>query len=257
MNYLANIDTSGYDRMKTRYSRFMQSRPKAASFGRNDEIDEERSNICVEGIAVLFNELIVTKTGDLIVFENSCFDSHLASGKRTEMWFAHDPSHVIGSTDTGMEFVTTDKFLAFRLPLTNERYAASVKEKIESGKQSAISVGITRTKERTEKIAGRDVIFIEQAELRENSLVAEGACIQSYARLIDSELTPPLRDSVHSNAFMLDATQHHANVLERKQLEWNADKPHMSWREKFMTDGRGATARYEKFAQEKPTHLFY
>jgi len=57
------------------------------------------------------------------------------------------------------------------MALTNNSYSSMIKQKVDSNKQSAISVGITRSVERTEMVGKHEVVFIEQAELTEASRV--------------------------------------------------------------------------------------
>ncbi|MGY3588517.1 HK97 family phage prohead protease [Bradyrhizobium sp. USDA 4341] len=162
------------------------------------------------------NEPIGTKTGEILVFEDCAFDAHFASNSRTEMWLAHDSTEVICSTNSGLEFANTESGLAFRFPLDNKRYADTIKQMVASGKQAAVSVGIMRTKERTEMVGRHKVIFIESAELRECSLVAAGACTQAFARLIDANHSPSLRDSVNSMPFQIDSGMHNAKTQREK-----------------------------------------
>ncbi|SDE12255.1 phage prohead protease, HK97 family [Bradyrhizobium brasilense] len=212
MNHLIAIDTSAHERMLKKYARYFKGRSKPATAER----EEDEPRLCVEGLAVLLNEPIGTKTGDIIVFEDGAFDAHFSSSSRTEMWLAHDPTEVICSTNSGLEFANTEKGLAFRFPLDNKRYADTVKRMITSGKQAAVSVGVTRTKERAEMVGRHRVIFIESAELREVSLVAAGACESAFARLVDANHSPSLKDSVKSNPFKIDSGLHNIKTQREK-----------------------------------------
>jgi HK97 family phage prohead protease len=156
------------------------------------------------------------KTGEIIVIEKGCFAAHFANGRRTEMWLAHEETEVVGSTASGLELIETDDGIAFRLPLTNKKYAATIQRMVTSGKQACISVGITRTKERREIVGRHSVTFIESAELRECSLVAAGACDQAFARLIDANHSPPLRDSVNSIPFQIESGMHNIKTQREK-----------------------------------------
>jgi HK97 family phage prohead protease len=177
---------------------------------------EEEPRLCIEGLAVVFDEPIGTKTGEILVIENGAFDAHFSNNSRTEVWLAHDPTEIICSTSSGLEFVETDDGLAFRFPLDNKRYAASIERMVTSGKQACISVGITRTKERKKTVGRHSVTFIESAELRECSLVAAGACDQAFARLIDANHSPSLRDSVNSIPFQIESGMHNIKTQREK-----------------------------------------
>ncbi|MGY4502384.1 HK97 family phage prohead protease [Bradyrhizobium sp. GM24.11] len=212
MNHLIAIDTSAYDRMVRKYARYF----KGGSEPRRPQCDVEESRLCVEGLAVVFNEAIGTKTGDIIVIESDAFDEHFSSGSRTEMWLAHKSTEVICSTSSGLEFTKTASGLAYRFPLDNKRYADDIRRMVESGKQACVSVGITRTKERTETIGRHKVTFVEKAELRELSLVAAGACEQAFARLVDAAHNPSLKESVESTPFKIDSGLHNAKTQRDK-----------------------------------------
>jgi prohead serine protease len=176
---------------------------------------DNRSPLSVEGSAVKLNHPILNKDGQILVFEKDCFDSHFNTVRHVEFQLAHDATRIIGSTDDGLEICIVGDIVAFRLPL-NQHHAPKIKGLIESGKQAAISVGVTRTKERVERIAGQDVIFIEQAVITEISLVAEGACKQAFARLIDPNDEPPLDKSVTSPMFRTEQSIHHLKVLAKE-----------------------------------------
>jgi hypothetical protein len=77
-------------------------------------------------------------------------------------------------------------------------------------------IGITRTKEREEKIGKHSVIFIEQSDLREASLVAAGACEQAFARIIDARYNGSLEDSVKSKPFAIKQGLHNVRVQRAK-----------------------------------------
>jgi HK97 family phage prohead protease len=185
-------------------------------YGKSDETDNE-SSLCIEGWAVLFNEPIALQSGEIVVFERSCFDVHLAT-RETDFRLAHDETQVVGSTNSGLQFCATDFGLAYRMPLTNKRYASTIERKVESNSQSAISVGISRSTERTETIGKHKVIFIERAELIESSLVAEGCCEAAFAYLIDVNDAPCLKDSINSPSFKLESTAHNLHTQYRKRV---------------------------------------
>lgn len=198
--------------MVRKYARYFRDDSKPSQ----PQYDVEEPRLCVEGLAVVFDEPIGTKTGDILVIEDGAFDDHFASNSRTEMWLAHKATEVICSTNSGLEFIKTEAGLAYRFPLTNKRYAEKIKHMVESGKQACVSVGITRTKERTETIGRHKVTFVESAELRELSLVAAGACEQAFARLVDAAYSPSLKESVGSTPFKIDSGLHNAKTQREK-----------------------------------------
>jgi HK97 family phage prohead protease len=215
VNYLVGIDTSAHDKMMAKYGRFLfRDRPPRSE----NENAEDEPKLCIEGVAVIFNEPILNKEGEILVFERGCFNEHFSNRRRTEFWIAHDPSNVVGSTISDLEIFTNEDVVAFRMSLTNQRYAATIKRMVESKTQAAISVGITRSKERVELVGKHKVVFIENAELRECSLVAEGACEQAFARLIDARYNGTLQESINTQPFNIEQGLH--NI--RRQREKSA-----------------------------------
>ena len=196
------IDYSAHERMMKKYGRYLTNHFKP------DATKEDEPRFCVEGLAILTNKPIETKDGEILIIESGAFDQHFASGAKTEIWLSHDESKVICSTASGAEFEVTAQGLAFRFPLDNRRYSDSVRRMVKDGKQASVSVGITHKKSRRETVAGRSVIFVECAELREVSLVAEGACQQAFARLVDANHAPSLKASIDSVPFKIDAAIH-------------------------------------------------
>jgi HK97 family phage prohead protease len=181
------------------------------------ERDEDEPRLCVEGLAVVFDDPIGTKTGEILVIESGAFNAHLSKNCRTEVWLAHDPTEIVCSTSSGLEFAQTKDGLAFRFPLDNKRYAGTIQQMVASGKQAAVSVGITRTKEREEMLGRHKVTFVESAELREISIVAAGACDQAFARLIDANHSPSLEDSINSVPFKIDSGMHNIKTQSEKR----------------------------------------
>jgi HK97 family phage prohead protease len=204
-------DLSAREKMMARYGRIINQVYSKSKLPTHEEA------LCIEGWAVLFNEPIALQSGEIVVFERGCFDSHLAT-RETDFRLAHDAGQIVGSTSSGLQFYATDFGLAYRMPLTNKRYASTIKRKVESNSQSAISVGITRSTERTETIGKHNVVFIQLAELTESSLVAEGCCEQAFAYLIDANDAPPLKDSVNSPSFKLESAAHNLHTQYRKRV---------------------------------------
>jgi HK97 family phage prohead protease len=197
--------------MMARYGKFINR-----AYPKSGRLDDELA-LCIQGWAILFNEPIALQSGEIVVFERGSFDKHLANQK-TDFLLAHDSTEVVGSTDSGLELYVADAGLAYRMPLNNRRYASTIKRKVESNSQSAISVGITRSIERTEKIGKHDVVFIEHAELRECSLVGEGCCEQAFATLIDANDSPSLKASVNSPSFKLESVAHNVRTQFTKRM---------------------------------------
>jgi hypothetical protein len=131
--------------------------------------------------------------------------------------------------------------VAFRLDLTNVTNAAKIEELVMSG-HDGISIGFTELKTRNEVLFGHPVKMIDEAAIREISLVPRGACKQAFCRLIDANSEPPLRESVNTTMFGVEYDLHSIKVikedneiairwLERKLQSLQAaaeyDEPHL------------------------------
>jgi phage head maturation protease len=132
VSHLIDIDTSSHDRMMKRYSSIVaHMKPRFAKSRAVEDEDEPR--LCIEGIAVLTEHPIADKNGQILVFDPHAFDEHVASGRKTEVWLGHDSKKVVGSN---VQLCLLNNGVAFRLPLTNKSYAATIKQMVESGKQA-------------------------------------------------------------------------------------------------------------------------
>jgi HK97 family phage prohead protease len=250
------------NRMQARIARaFGFDRPPRAR-----EPDDEESSLCVEGLAIVLDEPIATKTGDVIVFESTAFDAYLAKAPSTPFWLNHDASKVVGST--GLEIAKIEDGLVFRMPLNNSHYEATIRRMVESKEQAAISIGVTRNKERTEKIGKHDVVFVERATIDEVSLVKAGACEVAFARLVDSKYAPSLKDSAESKPFAIEQGMHNIKVqhskvadrlndiarkldaLEPKAVE-KTESAVDTWYEKWNRSFDAATPAITKWAKQR------
>jgi HK97 family phage prohead protease len=202
------------DKMLKRYGKFINHvRPRYSK----SDASESGPPLCIEGLAVVFNEPIALQTGEIVVFEPGCFDKYLAN-RETDFLLAHDSTEIIGSTNSGLELCASGEGLAFRMPLTNQRYAATIKRMVESNSQSAISVGVTWIKAREQAVGKHNVVFAEEVDLREVSLVGEGCCHQAFASLIDANDSPSLKASVNSPSFKLESVAHNVRTQFRKKM---------------------------------------
>jgi HK97 family phage prohead protease len=198
------------NRMQARIVRaFGLDRPQPCAH----EPDEE---LCVEGLAVITDEPIATKNGEIIVFEVGAFDAYLASAPRTPFWLGHDSSKVVGMTT---EIAKIEGGLVFRAPLTGSRYENTVRRMVESKDQAAISVGVIHNKYRTERVGNHDVIFVERATIDEVSLVKAGAVETAFARLVDAKHVPSLKDSATSKPFAIERGLHNLKVQQSKKAQ--------------------------------------
>jgi phage head maturation protease len=183
---------------------------------RDDPDDEDASGLCVEGIAIVFDEPIATKNGEIIVFESTAFDSFLAKPASAQLWLEHNPAKVVAKG--GLEFDKVKGGLVFRAPLAGSRYEATVRRMIESSEQAAVSIGVTRNRERKEKVGTNFVILVEQATIDECSIVKAGACEVAFARLAISDFAT-LKQSAASKPFAIEQGMHDVRVQSGKRAE--------------------------------------
>jgi HK97 family phage prohead protease len=184
--------------------RFAQSRVAV------DDADDEPL-LSIEGLGITFNTVILNKKGETIVFEPGAFDKYIAGSARPNFQLNHDPTKVFGSN---IELCLLNVGIAFRLPLTNKHYAATIVEMVQSRKQACISIGFTELKTRNEVLSGHLVKFIEEAEIREISLCPRGACKRAFARLINANNEPPLNESVNTDMFGIEYGLHNIEILK-------------------------------------------
>jgi HK97 family phage prohead protease len=196
--------------MMARYGKFINK-----VYSKSELPTYERA-LAIRGRAIRYKEPMALQSGEIVVFLPGSLDASIAT-KSTEFYLAHDETQVVGSCNSGLELHVDDEGVVFQMPLTNKRYAEKIKELVKSNRQSAISIGITRSKERTETVGKHQVVFIEQADLRECSLVAEGCCEQAFAYLIDINDAPSLKDSINSPSFKLESTAHNLHTQYRKR----------------------------------------
>jgi HK97 family phage prohead protease len=145
------------------------------------------------------------------VFEPTAFDKYFESAKRPDLWLSHDPTKVVG---TNVELCILNEGIAFRLELTNNAYASTIKEMVESGTQASVSIGFIELKTRNEVLFGHPVKIIVEADLVEASLVPVGACKAAFARLIDANHEPPLHESVNTSMFAIEYGMHNIKVIK-------------------------------------------
>jgi HK97 family phage prohead protease len=184
-----------------------------------DDADAEPL-ICLEGICVLFDTPILNQHCDTIVFEPKAFDKYFESGRRPDFWLRHDAKKVVGAN---VELCIFNEGLAFRFPLANKEYAATIKEMVKSGAQDSISIGFKELKTRNEICFGHPVRFIEEADLVEVSAVPVGACKQAFSRLIDANNEPPLHESVNTSMFAIEYGMHSIKII-KKENEADIDR---------------------------------
>jgi HK97 family phage prohead protease len=175
---------------------------------------------CIEGICIFTETAIANQRGEIIVFEPTSLDNFIASDQRPELWLGHDNTKVAGS---GIELCAVNIGVAFRFDLTNKQYAATIRQMVESNTQDSISIGFTELKARDEVVHGHKVRFIEEASIREISLVPVGACKQAFARIIDANKEPPLSESVTSDMFGIEYDLHNIRSIRKDNdlaIDW-------------------------------------
>jgi hypothetical protein len=201
----------------------------------------------------------LNKHGETIVFEPKAFDKYFESGVRPAFWLRHDAATAFGSNT---ELCVLNEGIAFRLPLAEVANPVKIRELIESGHDS-ISIGFTELTTRNDVLFGHPVKIIEEAEIREVSLVPRGACKEAFCRLIDASHEPPLRESVNSAMFGVEYGLHNIKIIKEDNeaalehlnaklsaLEADSNYEQHTARRSISADemNRRTTAQYNKFA---------
>jgi HK97 family phage prohead protease len=270
VSHLITVDASALrarERMLKKYgASLFRSGPRfSKSTVVKDEADPE-PRFCIEGLCVLFDTPILNQHGDTIVFEPTAFDKYFESGRRPDFWLNHDKTKVVGSNT---ELCILNEGVAFRLPLANKDYAATIKEMVASGAQDSISIGFIELKTRNEECFGHPVKFIEEADLVEVSAVPVGACKQAFSRLIDANNEPPLHESVNTSMFAIDYGMHNIKVIKKDNevaIDWierklsalqtgiDNDEPHMVAMTSDQSN-RLQTERYDDMISERRSNM--
>jgi phage head maturation protease len=220
--------------------------------------------LCIEGIGIAFDTPILNKYGETIIFGPNSFDEYFKSSTRPPFWQCHDAATVFGSNT---ELSILNVGVAFRLPLTST-YATKIRELVDSG-HDGISIGFTEIRTRKEILFGYPVKMIDEAVIREISLVPRGACKQAFCRVIDANHEPPLNESVSSDMFGLEYDLHHVKIIHednKATVDWlkdrlsaleaetSYDEPSpMRW--PANESNRRTTAQYEAMIAERRTML--
>jgi HK97 family phage prohead protease len=255
------------ERMLKKYgASLFRSGPRFAKLTSVKDDADAEPRFCIEGLCVLFDTPILNQHGDTIVFEPTAFDKYFESGRRPDFWLNHDKTKVVGSNT---ELCILNEGVAFRLPLANKDYAATIKEMVASGAQDSISIGFIELKTRNEECFGHPVKFIEEADLVEVSAVPVGACKQAFSRLIDANNEPPLHESVNTSMFAIDYGMHNIKVIKKDNevaIDWierklsalqtgiDNDEPHMVAMTSDQSN-RLQTERYDDMISERRSNM--
>jgi HK97 family phage prohead protease len=175
--------------------------------------------LCIEGLGITFDTPILNKYGEAIIFGPNSFDEYFKSSTRPPFWQSHDATTAFGANT---ELCILNEGVAFRLDLTNVTNAAKIEELVMSG-HDGISIGFTELKTRNEVLFGHPVKMIDEAEIREISLVPRGACKQAFCRLIDANNEPPLHESVNSDMFGIEYGLHNIKIIKEDNeagIDW-------------------------------------
>jgi HK97 family phage prohead protease len=215
------------ERMLKRYGKAISSMgPRfAKSITIKDDADDE-PRLCIEGLGVELDTLIVNKHGEIILIEPKAFDEYFASGKRPMVWLEHDQTKVVGAN---AELCLLDEAVAFRIPLTNSHYATVAKQLIQSGTHTSVSIGYHELRGRNEVHFGHNVRHIEEASIHEISICPRGASKKAFARIINAKCEPPLHESVNTTMFAIEYDWHNVSRLkEENEIDIDRIKSRLS-----------------------------
>jgi HK97 family phage prohead protease len=136
----------------------------------------------VEGLATLYGKAH-TFNGRVDVFLQGCFGRTLASSKAVRFLIGHDEENLVATTADNLELHTTPAGLAFRLQVPRNEIGDRVIAGIETGEQSAMSVGFRAEHVELKTIKDVEVRFIADASLIEISIGARGVVAGAFAML--------------------------------------------------------------------------
>ena len=212
INETISVGLRNKERMFRKYpGRLFRDGPRFAKSTVVEADTDNEPRLCIEGFGLAFDTPIANKLGEIIIFSPTSFDGYFSSGRRPEMWLAHDKAKVVGSN---VELCILNEGIAFRFPLPTTAHGATVKDMVLSGEHTSISIGFTELRAHDEVHCGHKVRHIDEASIREISVVSVGACKTAFVRLIDENNEPPLHESVNTAMFGLEHDLHNVKRLK-------------------------------------------
>ncbi|ODT27157.1 MAG: hypothetical protein ABS54_06315 [Hyphomicrobium sp. SCN 65-11] len=148
------------------------------------------------------------------VLRLGAFSETLKDGKRKPLIFDHDGRREYGDTDTGLEFASCLQGLAFRMPIRDDEAGRAIFDNVMSNKRPCVSIGADVIEKKIRW--AKDIEFDDCArvDLREISLVPEGAVSNTFAAIVDlDDENPYLWAACRTSDFAAQATV--ANVSAR------------------------------------------
>ena len=178
-----NIDTSSHDRMIRTYANYFgRSRPAKPS-------NESVTGLALDGYAILYDQPLI-HDNEIWVFKPDCFKDSLRNDAVIYFQRDHDNSQRLASTRNALSFLDDDVGLSFRLELDEFDGGAALKREVDTGRRSAISVGIRNDKNHIEVFGKHQVRIITKADLLEISAVADGACPNAFSGVVNADYEP-------------------------------------------------------------------
>jgi HK97 family phage prohead protease len=182
-------------------------------FAKSTVVKDDPPRLCIEGLGVELDTLIVNKHGEIIIIEPKAFDGYFASGNRPMVWLEHDETKVVGAN---AELCLLNEGVAFRIPLTDSHYATAAKQLIQSGTHTSVSIGYHELRGCDEMHFGHKVRHIQEASIHEISICPRGASKKAFARIINANCEPPLHESVNTTMFAIEYDWHNVTRLKEE-----------------------------------------
>ncbi|WP_424981604.1 HK97 family phage prohead protease [Maritalea sp. S77] len=174
----------------------LQSPPPSSPTSRKSTFN--MAHPVLQGWACVYGKFHSHK-GRAEVFAPGCFGNSLMKNK-VQFQLDHNRD-VLDDTSGGLQLLSDEKGLAFRLELKNN----GVREIVSQHRWNAVSVGYNHIDYRDFNIKGQEVRLIKKADLREISLVRRGAVRQTFARVVDAANSGPLETEMKSSSFDVDS----------------------------------------------------
>jgi len=170
------------NRMASRYEKIYGRMRAAQKAAQNDRLQD----IVLDGYGVLYNEPLVYEN-EIWIFEPGCFSQSLNSGREIHFQIDHDDNERVASTRNALSLVDSEVGLAFRLALSDVERGEELLEMVETGKRSAISIGIRNEDTHFRMFGEHPVRIITKAELVEISQVGAGKCQNAFVGVVRTD----------------------------------------------------------------------
>jgi HK97 family phage prohead protease len=159
-------------------------------------------------------------SGRYRIMRPGAFAQTVDDGASKALLFDHDSRRRIGGTDTGLEFASCAKGLAFRMPLLDDANGWAIYDAVVSNLRPCASVGATLIENKVRFTADLEYDFCTKASLQEISLVPEGAVSDTFSAVVDLDAENPyLFLACRSAGFAMQAATANATARAQRLVE--------------------------------------